>query len=139
MAAEPLNGVVQTCNQFEWASKAVTRMLIKVDLTMWLLSPIRLCVVMVALGGSEGCGSSGGGGDTDSGISCYPEGADFDARFGSADCCQGLKRIDFMARQIDGRCNFTLPPSAKLCAQCGNGQCGTAENDCNCPVDCPSP
>jgi hypothetical protein len=53
-------------------------------------------------------------------------------------CCEGLTRVDFYkgsmirldACELEGKGRAT-------CVRCGNGRCGTGENACNCPADCP--
>jgi len=55
-------------------------------------------------------------------------------------CCSGLTSVS-KASDYDTNCNLT--PDAKIanrlnsvCTACGNGVCGTSENQCNCPTDC---
>ncbi|MCX6789536.1 MAG: PKD domain-containing protein [Candidatus Gribaldobacteria bacterium] len=55
-------------------------------------------------------------------------------------CCSGLVSIG-KSSDYDASCNLT--PDAKIamrlggvCTACGNGVCGTGENQCNCPSDC---
>ncbi|MFA6700941.1 MAG: hypothetical protein WCS28_12335 [Thiomicrospira sp.] len=61
-------------------------------------------------------------------------------------CCAGLVAVK-NSRLHNGRCvstgpaiNMSLNVQPKrgeyLCTKCGNGVCGTGENQCNCPADC---
>ncbi len=65
---------------------------------------------------------------------CVNEGELFDVRFGDY-CCEGLNRIALTELQEE-TCEPTGPPSSFVCANCGNGECGISENNCNCPQDC---
>lgn len=64
--------------------------------------------------------------------SCTPVGGIMSATSGS--CCEGLvitnKKVD-----RDGACKVNI---YKQCIACGDGYCGTGEDECNCPKDCSS-
>ncbi len=55
------------------------------------------------------------------------------------DCCSGLSQITApYSWDNDSTCpseKLTIP-SDIVCTYCGNGVCGTGENQCNCPADC---
>ncbi|MFH1444434.1 MAG: DUF4215 domain-containing protein [Candidatus Peregrinibacteria bacterium] len=52
-------------------------------------------------------------------------------------CCDSLKSIPFIQPDASNQCfNISLN---SICTRCGNGQCGTGENFCNCTNDCPRP
>ena len=52
-------------------------------------------------------------------------------------CCgNGLVFIDIMSKDDAGMCQYIAPPSAKMCAYCGDGKCKPPETDCNCAADC---
>jgi len=51
-------------------------------------------------------------------------------------CCAGLVRR-CGSDQGDGTCNHSKGPV--MCLTCGNGQCESLENTCNCPEDCGAP
>ena len=80
---------------------------------------------------------------------CREEGEEYEAKVLGAGCCEGLTAVDTLipadleavdagaATLIDGvPCAPTAPPSIRLCTRCGDGDCGTAENPCNCAADC---
>jgi len=48
-------------------------------------------------------------------------------------CCEGLSFLEWREPSGDG---CTVSPSLYYCTRCGDGQCGTKENRCNCPEDC---
>ena len=63
------------------------------------------------------------------------------ARYG---CCEGLTVIG-CDRPIDGKCSWEATGNsdvvgrcagASYCTYCGDGECKSPENKCNCPVDC---
>jgi hypothetical protein len=68
---------------------------------------------------------------------CTAEGASLEAKDICSLCCGALVRVDSSAPASDGSCEPTNPPSVKVCAACGDGACGSGENRCNCPEDCP--
>lgn len=97
------------------------------------------------------------------GVNCYPpqpdggiygrcieEGESFEARVIGAGCCEGLTAVDSAVpadtEAVDSGAAFLMdaglactepgPPSIKVCTRCGNGECGIAENVCNCWDDC---
>ena len=51
-------------------------------------------------------------------------------------CCNGLVFIDIAYPGDGGSCQYPAPPSAMLCAFCGDGVCNPPENRCNCGADC---
>ncbi len=68
---------------------------------------------------------------------CTPEGDVLEGKDICALCCGDLVRIESSAPSSDGAsCEETAPPSVLVCAACGDGVCGTGENECNCPDDC---
>lgn len=69
---------------------------------------------------------------------CIGEGEMFEAKVLCAFCCDGLSQISLDETSSDG-CVSNAPPSMLLCAACGDGACGTGENECNCPEDCSAP
>lgn len=74
---------------------------------------------------------------SDASVACTTEGKDFNGKSCGEDCCLGLMRavkahIDLMS----GQCRYN-PPDDILCIACGDSICGTSENFCNCPQDCP--
>ncbi|TFG35950.1 MAG: VWA domain-containing protein, partial [Parcubacteria group bacterium] len=48
-------------------------------------------------------------------------------------CCEGLTQIGCSAPVLGG-CSDCV--GAFYCTMCGNGICGSGENECNCPQDC---
>ena len=52
-------------------------------------------------------------------------------------CCgDGLVFIRIMSKDDAGMCQSIAPPSALMCAYCGDGKCKPPETDCNCAEDC---
>jgi hypothetical protein len=49
-------------------------------------------------------------------------------------CCEGLIRISCGEPGPEGICGMV--DGAFCCTYCGDGDCGTGENVCNCPEDC---
>lgn len=52
-------------------------------------------------------------------------------------CCEGLRGMSRL--KYDGKCiAFPAPGLGATCSKCGDGICNkqTAEDECNCPVDC---
>jgi hypothetical protein len=74
---------------------------------------------------------------SDCGKSCRKEGKTFVKWGGELDtmCCKGLKAVK-NAVFSSGKCSYPKTPEY-VCTKCGNGTCGTGENYCNCPDDCP--
>ncbi|MEJ7735311.1 MAG: hypothetical protein WKG00_39770 [Polyangiaceae bacterium] len=50
-------------------------------------------------------------------------------------CCSGLAPVAASEKQ-DGQCT-DLASDDVVCVRCGDGVCGTGENECRCPGDCP--
>ncbi|MBI5390345.1 hypothetical protein HZB02_02560 [Candidatus Woesearchaeota archaeon] len=72
---------------------------------------------------------------------CIGEGQHNDIMNPNAQCCAGLTAInstgpDYQPGPYFHQCVPTAPSSQFYCTRCGNGQCSTAENVCNCPSDC---
>ena len=68
---------------------------------------------------------------------CIPEGdAQCDYEDWALECCPGLVPLSMIPVDEDGQCGITLP-CGFVCTKCGDGECGTAENKCNCQQDCP--
>ena len=55
----------------------------------------------------------------------------------SRPCCPGLLRIRGYetTSMASGQC-LASKGGYEICTLCGNGQCGTGEDICNCPQDC---
>lgn len=49
-------------------------------------------------------------------------------------CCEGLVKIESL-ENIGKECK-PLGGAAKICSDCGNGNCESWESVCNCPKDC---
>jgi hypothetical protein len=62
---------------------------------------------------------------------CVNEGDGFDGKDSCALCCPGLTRGSIACV---GSPNFVA--SGFVCVRCGDGTCGAAEDECNCPADC---
>lgn len=74
---------------------------------------------------------------------CLKEGEELEAKVIGGVCCKGLSAIDVEIETDAGYQGYPMgcgpgdaPPSVKVCARCGDGVCGAAENRCNCPSDC---
>ena len=53
-------------------------------------------------------------------------------------CCAGLSRVDFYKGSMIRLDSCELEGKGRAtCIRCGNARCGTGENACNCPADCP--
>ena len=65
---------------------------------------------------------------------CIAEGGGFDGKDSCALCCPGLIRGNIAC--VDSP-DFVA--SGFVCILCGDGVCGAAEDECNCPADCPAP
>ncbi|MEP7125830.1 MAG: hypothetical protein ABJE95_33170 [Byssovorax sp.] len=53
-------------------------------------------------------------------------------------CCEGLARAAFYKGSMIRLDECELEGKGRsTCVRCGNGRCGTGENACNCPADCP--
>lgn len=74
---------------------------------------------------STNCVKEGESGSTECGDpSCYQY------------CCSGLTKIS-TTKSYNGICEGGVNnPGDFICSYCGNGVCGTGENQCNCPADC---
>jgi len=67
---------------------------------------------------------------------CISEGNFCDMNFRScSDCCTGLKFILCDKVGIDNKCEYGCL-EISYCTKCGDGQCKSPENKCNCPRDC---
>lgn len=86
-----------------------------------------------AAGGTVYCGNGG--------CSCYcPTNCTAEGQvnyFGNPACCSGLTSISNAQLSSAGTCVATSN-GASFCTYCGNGVCGSGENKCNCPKDCPA-
>jgi hypothetical protein len=99
----------------------------------------RWATVLVAL--VVAC-SEGNPSKTDSGKTPCSDEGDFSDVKTYRVCCMGLVSVS-TSEPLDapdsdgGTCStpFNLDPT-RICTRCGNGQCGTGENRCNCPADC---
>ena len=68
---------------------------------------------------------------------CIPEGdAQCDYEDWTMECCPGLVPVSMIPVDEDGQCGIALP-CGFVCTRCGDGECGIAENKCNCEEDCP--
>ena len=63
-----------------------------------------------------------------------------------AHCCKALTNANqefvpsdsYEGNDLPDGCGVAaIPPDIMVCIACGDGTCGTAENFCNCPEDCP--
>ena len=68
---------------------------------------------------------------------CKAEGESIPVIPNPPQCCQGLTPIS-CEQPIGGECQSPLG-CGSLCTHCGDDHCGTGENYCNCPADCPAP
>lgn len=92
--------------------------------------------VCIAVGS---CSSTGG-----TEVACITEGNMYDGESTSlgVHCCSGLTRESFVSLMesgtaTDGGTCAAGPLNLFICLRCGNGVCESAENHCNCAVDCP--
>lgn len=69
---------------------------------------------------------------------CGVEGEVFGEPAGSLVCCEGLVAVWHGEPDQFGNCGADFFPAA-ICTACGDQVCGSAENFCNCPMDCPPP
>jgi hypothetical protein len=67
---------------------------------------------------------------------CAQEGESVPVVPGAKKCCPGLKKISCEKPNSNNICPTELCGGASICANCGNGICGSGENKCNCPEDC---
>lgn len=68
---------------------------------------------------------------------CTGAGEFFERKDICAICCDGLATLEPSEPSDGGGCGpGSLPPSAGLCAACGNSNCEAGETRCNCPADC---
>lgn len=51
------------------------------------------------------------------------------------ECCEGLEAASTTTPEQ----NCEILVGAFVCINCGNGECGPGENECNCPEDCTTP
>lgn len=65
---------------------------------------------------------------------CVGEG-EVGSSFENESCCSGLEKIDNSTVDDDGSC-IQFRNGTFMCAACGDGECGSGENKCNCPDDC---
>ncbi len=65
---------------------------------------------------------------------CVGEGGSVPVVPGAPQCCPGLVKVPCDAPDPEGVCQMCV--GASLCTYCGDGNCGTGENKCNCPEDC---
>lgn len=76
---------------------------------------------------------------------CVPEGGIYSGHDRGAHCCSGLVSYnivvpsdDYEGTDLPEGCGVGEAGADMLvCIACGDGMCGTAENFCNCPEDCP--
>ncbi len=69
-------------------------------------------------------------------VACANEG-DMITEANMRPCCSGLISVPFIQPDTSNQC-FNMSFNS-ICTRCGNGQCGTGENFCNCSNDCPRP
>lgn len=65
---------------------------------------------------------------------CVGEGGSVPVVPGAPECCPGLVKVPCDKPDEHGECSMCV--GASLCTYCGDGECGTGENLCNCPSDC---
>jgi hypothetical protein len=70
-------------------------------------------------------------------LPCRAQGEDIDGKDFGVKCCASL-HAEPVLEHVDGHCVTRAPPSVRVCVQCGDGVCGSGENFCNCPADCPA-
>jgi hypothetical protein len=78
--------------------------------------------------------------DAASSAACRAEGEGYDVKvMEEGPCCDGLSAAN-TSEGVDsaGECQVEELNPAKVCIACGDGDCGDAENACNCPADCAS-
>ncbi|HAI98732.1 TPA: hypothetical protein DCL30_04325 [Candidatus Peribacteria bacterium] len=68
---------------------------------------------------------------------CLAEGETGSPVMNSSPCCEGLKAVPTSVPGDGGTCSVSILEQF-VCTLCGNGECGTGENRCNCVEDCPS-
>lgn len=71
-----------------------------------------------------------------SSVACIQEGKTGPVIQFPPSCCTGLKKISVAVANGD---MCIMNAGSFLCTKCGDGKCGTGENACNCPADCPRP
>ncbi len=68
-------------------------------------------------------------------MQCYGEGESFNSiTAGNITCCTGLMAVSDSI-STNGSCANPKCP-CYVCTNCGDGNCGMGENECNCPADC---
>lgn len=72
---------------------------------------------------------------------CISEGENYLDYEGAPKCCDGLTKISFARDYIHGNPVCVEPHGDDLdnsgyCTYCGDGDCNSPENKCNCPEDC---
>jgi hypothetical protein len=69
---------------------------------------------------------------------CITEGDGYDVKaMQPGPCCDGLTAANTTeAPDEAGVCQVLDINPSKVCIACGDGACGTSENECNCPADC---
>lgn len=73
------------------------------------------------------------------GMPCGKEGEKIDLTVeGASDlkCCEDLKTVPASYFDEETKECKTENDQQTICANCGNGECGLGENQCNCPEDC---
>ena len=72
--------------------------------------------------------------DDDMAVPCALEGEPFP--LDGTKCCDNLVPIENSYLDGSGGC-VADPTGGQICTYCGDAFCGTGENECNCPGDCP--
>jgi hypothetical protein len=67
---------------------------------------------------------------------CFSEGMEYSPLLHHATCCPGLEPIGCDLQGSDGECGSPAMDCYRCVRHCGDGQCTTGENPCNCPADC---
>lgn len=67
---------------------------------------------------------------------CVSAGGEIEGKVICGLCCPGLTRGSHDI-EMKGACVRVGPVSIGVCIACGDGKCGSGENRCNCPADCP--
>jgi hypothetical protein len=70
-------------------------------------------------------------------VTCVGEGGEFTSFEDQDQCCEGLVAVAACIA-ADGGCACPGCP-CYVCVKCGDGECGIAENECNCAEDCLGP